>query len=66
MLLASAPVDVSKGTVVFCNTGHWGATGWFALSEVAGVKNVRLYAESMVDWTQSDPLLPMDNVPAAK
>lgn len=65
-VLASAPVDPAKGTVVFCNTGHWGATGWFALSEVAGMKNVRLYAESMVDWTLSDPLLPMDNVPAAK
>lgn len=65
-VLASAPIDVAKGTVVFCNTGHWGATAWFALSEVAGVKNVRLYAESMVDWTQSEPLLPMDNVPAGK
>lgn len=65
-VLAGAPVDAAKGTVVFCNTGHWGATGWFALSEVAGMKNVRLYAESMVDWTQSDPLLPMDNVPSGK
>ena len=39
-------------TVAFCNTGHWAATDWFGLSEVAGLPNVSLYAGSMVDWTQ--------------
>ena len=37
--------------VSFCNTGHWAATNWFALSEVAGIDNVKLYPESMVGWT---------------
>ena len=37
--------------VSFCNTGHWAATNWFALSEIAGVEEVRLYPESMVGWT---------------
>ncbi|MGA1635124.1 MAG: sulfurtransferase [Gemmobacter sp.] len=37
-------------TVSFCNTGHWAAINWFALSEVAGVENTRLYAESMVEF----------------
>ncbi len=37
----------------FCNTGHWAATNWFALSEVAGIKNVKLYPESMVGWTNA-------------
>lgn len=37
--------------VSFCNTGHWAATNWFALSELAGLPNVRLYPESMVGWT---------------
>jgi thiosulfate/3-mercaptopyruvate sulfurtransferase len=37
-------------TVSFCNTGHWAAINWFALSEVAGVQNTRLYAESMVEY----------------
>ena len=60
---ASAPVDAQKETVAFCNTGHWAATNWFALSEVAGQKNVSLYAGSMVDWTQDSKALPMDNVP---
>lgn len=51
-------------TVSFCNTGHWAATNWFALSEVAGQKNVKLYAGSMVEWTQSPLSVLMDNVPS--
>ena len=38
----------------FCNTGHWAATNWFALSELAGIANVKLYPESMVGWTKAD------------
>lgn len=48
-------------TVSFCNTGHWAATNWFALSELAGVENTRLYAESVVEWSQAGG--PMENVP---
>jgi thiosulfate/3-mercaptopyruvate sulfurtransferase len=40
-------------TVSFCNTGHWAAINWFALSELAGVENTRLYAESMVEWSHT-------------
>ncbi len=47
--------------VSFCNTGHWAATNWFALSEVAGIEGVRLYPESMVGWSQSG--YEMANVP---
>jgi thiosulfate/3-mercaptopyruvate sulfurtransferase len=39
--------------VSFCNTGHWAATNWFALSEMAGVEGVKLYPESMVGWSKS-------------
>jgi thiosulfate/3-mercaptopyruvate sulfurtransferase len=46
----------------FCNTGHWAATNWFVLSEILGYKDVRLYPDSIVDWSASN--LPMDNVPA--
>jgi len=56
-------LDDSKETVSFCNTGHWAATNWFALSEVAGKKNVKLYAGSMVEWSADPRNLPMDNVP---
>ena len=60
---ATSELDPKKDTVSFCNTGHWAATNWFALSEVLGQKHVKLYAGSMVDWTQSPVALPMDNVP---
>ena len=43
------PLKSDVETVAFCNTGHWAATDWFALSEVLGQKNVKLYAGSMVD-----------------
>lgn len=43
--LTDAPLTVS-----FCNTGHWAAINWFALSELAGVDNTRLYAESMAEY----------------
>ena len=39
--------------VSFCNPGHWAATNWFALSEIAGIENVKLYPESMVGWTRA-------------
>lgn len=50
-------------TVSYCNTGHWAATNWFVLSEVAQIPEVTLYAESMVEWSNND--LAMDNVPSA-
>lgn len=48
--------------ISFCNTGHWAATNWFALSELAGLEDVKLYPESMVGWSQAG--LPMENTPA--
>mgnify|MGYP001470670890 CR=1 FL=1 len=52
-----------KPTVSFCNTGHWAATNWFVLSELAGLDNVRLYPGSMAEWTQNPAALPMANTP---
>ena len=63
-IAASSPVDPAKETVSFCNTGHWAATNWFAMSEVLGQKNVKLYAGSMTEWSQDPAGLPMDNVPS--
>ncbi|WP_316858886.1 rhodanese-like domain-containing protein [uncultured Cohaesibacter sp.] len=37
--------------VSFCNTGHWAATNWFALSELAELDNVKLYPESLVGYS---------------
>lgn len=38
--------------VSFCNTGHWAATNWFAMSELAGLE-AKLYPESMVGWSNA-------------
>ncbi|MGB7399014.1 sulfurtransferase [Castellaniella sp.] len=56
------PESKASETISFCNTGHWAATDWFALSEVVGVKNVRLYPESLAEWSHNADL-PMENVP---
>ncbi|GAB4467244.1 MAG: rhodanese-like domain-containing protein [Burkholderiaceae bacterium] len=55
-------VDASRPTISFCNTGHWAATNWFVLSELLGGKDVKLYPESMVEWSRSG--LAMDHVPS--
>ncbi len=47
--------------VSFCNTGHWAAINWFALSEIAGIEGVRLYPESMAEYSAKG--LPLDNAP---
>jgi thiosulfate/3-mercaptopyruvate sulfurtransferase len=46
-------VEDGKELVSFCNTGHWAATNWFVMSELAGVEGVKLYPESMVGWSNS-------------
>lgn len=51
----------ADGLISFCNTGHWAATNWFALSELAGAENVKLYPESMVGWSNAG--YEMANVP---
>lgn len=55
--------ELVDDTIAFCNTGHWAATDWFALSELAGLPNVRMYPESLADWTNTAQALPMDNTP---
>jgi thiosulfate/3-mercaptopyruvate sulfurtransferase len=63
-IAATASLNPQNETVAFCNTGHWAATDWFAMSEVAGLSNVKMYAGSMVDWTQAAGDHPMANVPS--
>ena len=60
-IAAREGLETDVPTVSFCNTGHWAATNWFVLSEVLGQKDVKLYPESMVGWSQAG--LPMANVP---
>ena len=47
-----AELDPTSRTISFCNTGHWAATDWFVLSELAGFEEVALYDGSMAQWSQ--------------
>lgn len=61
-LKAQLGIDSETEEVVsFCNTGHWAASHWFAVSELAGVENAKLYPGSMVEYSNAD--LPMENTP---
>lgn len=53
-LMAEAGIEDGGRTITFCNTGHWAAIGWFALSEIAGHDNVAMYDGSMVDWSRDE------------
>ncbi|MEX1235538.1 MAG: rhodanese-like domain-containing protein [Roseovarius sp.] len=60
-IYTSLGLESDQPILSFCNTGHWAATDWFALSELAGVENVKLYPESMVGYSKTDN--EMANVP---
>ena len=62
-IAAQIQVPSGQGAVAFCNTGHWAATDWFGMSEVAGMPHVKLYAGSMVDWTQQPDYPALQNAP---
>lgn len=47
-----AELNPGTRTIAFCNTGHWAATDWFVLSELAGFEEVALYDGSMAEWSQ--------------
>lgn len=53
-LMEQAGVSEDGQTITFCNTGHWAATGWFTLSELAGMDNVAMYDGSMTEWSQDE------------
>lgn len=57
-LVKEAGVTDEDGIISFCNTGHLASIAWFGLSEVEGLKNVRLYDGSMSQWTL-DPARPV-------
>ncbi|MDP3518254.1 MAG: rhodanese-like domain-containing protein [Pseudohongiella sp.] len=61
-ILQAASVSDEQLTVAFCNTGQMASINWFVMSELQGMDNVKLYAESIVEWAQS-PDRPMDNEP---
>jgi len=57
-LVKKAGILGKDNVITFCNTGHLASIAWFGLSEVEGLKHVRLYDGSMSQWTQ-DPARPV-------
>lgn len=53
-LVEAADIRTDERVLTFCNTGHWAATAWFALSEVGGYEDVAMYDGSMVEWTSDE------------
>ena len=58
-LFGELNVDDYKGYISYCNTGHWAATVWFALSEMANIPDVKMYDGGMTHWTY-DPKRKVD------
>lgn len=50
-IYAQLNINPSAPTVTYCNTGHLASGAWFVSSEIMGNKNARLYAGSMIEWT---------------
>ena len=48
-------VDLSAPTILYCNTGVTASLGWFALHEVLGNEETRVYDGSMHAWSTLNP-----------
>jgi thiosulfate/3-mercaptopyruvate sulfurtransferase len=51
-LYAYTKAPTEDGTVTYCNTGHWGALGWFVDYAIMGKKNAKMYDASMSEWSR--------------
>jgi thiosulfate/3-mercaptopyruvate sulfurtransferase len=52
--LHSVGDDLDKRVVVLCCTGQFASSWWFALSEMLGYKDVRIYDGSMEEWCRDE------------
>lgn len=53
-VVGQSRLKTDEQAVTFCNTGHWAATDWFALTQILGMQKVSLYDGSMVAWTANE------------
>ncbi|MCF6172413.1 MAG: hypothetical protein L3J44_01275 [Campylobacteraceae bacterium] len=51
-------IDLEKPLIIYCNTGHKARGLWFAAKFIAGIKNVRVFDGSMVEYSKT--LLPIE------
>ena len=59
-VFSKAGIDGSKTTIIYCNSGALGSFYFFALHEVAGFENVRLYDGSWQEWANLTAFEPVD------
>ena len=50
MALGVLGEDASKEIIVYCGVGGYASPVWFALTQMVGYKNVKLYDGSMQEW----------------
>ncbi|MBF0357045.1 MAG: sulfurtransferase [Magnetococcales bacterium] len=43
-------LDLTKPTILYCDTGNYGSVGWFILHELLGNKKTKLFDGSMHQW----------------
>ncbi len=58
-VLAKAGIDGSKPIIIYCNAGSLGSFYFYAMHEVAGFENVRMYDGSWQEWanlTAAEPV----------
>lgn len=53
-LLKWLRIDGEDELILYCNSGYEASSVWFALHEILGKTNVRLYDGSLHQWTQYD------------
>jgi thiosulfate/3-mercaptopyruvate sulfurtransferase len=58
MALAVLGEDASKEIIVYCGVGGYASAVWFALNQVIGYTNVKIYDGSMQEWS-ADPEAPV-------
>ncbi len=50
-IYAEFNIQPNAPTVTYCNTGHLASGAWFVTHEILGNPNSKLYAGSMIEWT---------------
>jgi 3-mercaptopyruvate sulfurtransferase SseA len=59
-LFAKAGIDGSKAVILYCNTGALSSFYFYALHEICGFRNVRIYDGSWMEWSILTAFEPVD------
>ena len=57
-MLRSLHIDQDKALILYCNSAYECSSVWFALHEMVGKQDVRIYDGSLNEWTM-DARYPM-------